>query len=151
MRKIAANYICLPGFPLVKNGYVILEQGRVKDVVDTGGRIREIQGLEFYGGLIVAAYVAAYQGRLEEGDLLLPWLDEIYRRGGKEYQGVGIWEGADLLKLTWTNKTKFRLLEMRGRKSVSGLLDPPIHRLKSVRKIIFYLYFISLSPTVRFS
>ena len=36
MRKIAANYICLPGFPLVKNGYVILEQGRVKDVVDTG-------------------------------------------------------------------------------------------------------------------
>ena len=60
MRKIAANYICLPGFPLVKNGYVILEQGRVKDVVDTGGRIREIQGLEFYGGLIVAAYVAAY-------------------------------------------------------------------------------------------
>ena len=57
MRKIAANYICLPGFPLVKNGYVILEQGRVKDVVDTGGRIREIQGLEFYGGLIVAAYV----------------------------------------------------------------------------------------------
>ena len=49
MRKIAANYICLPGFPLVKNGYVILEQGRVKDVVDTGGRIREIQGLEFYG------------------------------------------------------------------------------------------------------
>ena len=98
MRKIAANYICLPGFPLVKNG------------VDTGGRIREIQGLEFYGGLIVAAYVAAYQGRLEEGDLLLPWLDEIYRRGGKEYQGVGIWEGADLLKLTWTNKTKFRLL-----------------------------------------
>ena len=72
MRKIAANYICLPGFPLVKNGYVILEQGRVKDVVDTGGRIREIQGLEFYGGLIVAAYVAAYQERLEEGDLLLP-------------------------------------------------------------------------------
>ena len=67
MRKIAANYICLPGFPFVKNGYVILEQGRVKDVVDTGGRIREIQGLEFYGGLIVAAYVAAYQGRLDPG------------------------------------------------------------------------------------
>lgn len=110
MRKIAANYICLPGFPLVKNGYVILEQGRVKEVVDTGGQIREIQGLEFYGGLIVAAYVAACQEELEEGDLLLPWLDKVYRRGGKEYQGVGIWEGADLLKLTWTSKTKFRLL-----------------------------------------
>lgn len=110
MRKIAANYICLPGFPLVKNGYVILEQGRVKEVVDTGGQIREIQGLEFYGGMIVAAYVAACQEELEEGDLLFPWLDKIYRREGKVYQGIGIWEGADLLKLTWTDKTKFRLL-----------------------------------------
>ena len=56
------------------------------------------------------SFMVDYQERLEEGDLLLPWLDEIYRRGGEEYQGVGIWEGADLLKLTWTNKTKFRLL-----------------------------------------
>ena len=73
--------------------------------------IQEDEFVKYKGwSLIVAAYVAAYQGRLEEGDLLLPWLDEIYRRGGKEYQGVGIWEGADLLKLTWTNKTKFRLL-----------------------------------------
>lgn len=110
MRKIAANYICLPGFPLVKNGYVILEQGRVKDVVDTGGRIREIQGLEFYGGLIVAAYVAACQGELGEGDLLIPWLTGIYRQKGEVYEGIGIWEGADLLNLTWTNKTKFHLL-----------------------------------------
>lgn len=89
MRKIAANYICLPGFPLVKNGYVILEQGRVKDVVDTGGRIREIQGLEFYGGLIVAAYVAAYQGRLEEGDLLLALVGRDLSSGRKRVSGSG--------------------------------------------------------------
>lgn len=90
MRKIAANYICLPGFPLVKNGYVILEQGRVKDVVDTGGRIREIQGLEFYGGLIVAAYVAAYQGRLEEGDLLLSLVGRDLSSG--EEKSIREWE-----------------------------------------------------------
>lgn len=94
MRKIAANYICLPGFPLVKNGYVILEQGRVKDVVDTGGRIREIQGLEFYGGLIVAAYVAAYQERLEEGDLLLPMVGLKSTVGEEnEYRGWGFGKG----------------------------------------------------------
>ena len=41
MRKIAANYICLPGFPLVKNGYVILEQGRV---IDCGGLCGGLSG-----------------------------------------------------------------------------------------------------------
>ena len=53
LRKIAANYIFVPGYPLVKNGYVVLENGRIADVVDTGGVILEIQGLEFYGGMLV--------------------------------------------------------------------------------------------------
>ena len=33
MRKIAANYILLPGFEFVKNGYVVLKDGMVVDVV----------------------------------------------------------------------------------------------------------------------
>ena len=37
MRKIAANYILLPGFEFVKNGYVVLKDGKVMDVVNTGG------------------------------------------------------------------------------------------------------------------
>ena len=53
MRKIAANYILLPGFEFVKNGYVVLKDGKVMDVVNTGGEIREIPCLEFYGGMIV--------------------------------------------------------------------------------------------------
>ena len=28
MRKIAANYILLPGFEFVKNGYVVLKDGK---------------------------------------------------------------------------------------------------------------------------
>ena len=39
MRKIAANYILLPGFEFVKNGYVVLKDGMVVDVVNTGGEI----------------------------------------------------------------------------------------------------------------
>ena len=53
MRKIAANYILLPGFEFVKNGYVVLKDGMVVDVVNTGGEIREIPCLEFYGGMLV--------------------------------------------------------------------------------------------------
>ena len=53
MRKIAANYILLPGFEFVKNGYVVLKDGMVVDVVNTGGEIREIPCLEVYVGMIV--------------------------------------------------------------------------------------------------
>ena len=53
MRKIAANYILLPGFEFVKNGYIVLKDGMVVDVVNTGGEIREIPCLEFYGGMLV--------------------------------------------------------------------------------------------------
>lgn len=53
MRKIAANYILLPGFEFVKNGYVVLKDGMVVDVVNTGGEIREIPCLEFYGGCLL--------------------------------------------------------------------------------------------------
>ena len=38
MRKIAANYILLPGFEFVKNGYVVLKDGKVVDVVNTEAR-----------------------------------------------------------------------------------------------------------------
>lgn len=57
MRKIAANYIFLPGYPLVRNGYVVIDGQNVVDVVNTGGFIREIPGLEFYGGMIVAGFL----------------------------------------------------------------------------------------------
>lgn len=38
MRKIAANYILLPGFEFVRR-YVVLKSGKVVDVVNTGGEI----------------------------------------------------------------------------------------------------------------
>ena len=49
MRKIAANYIFLPGYPLVRNGYVVIDGQNGVDVVNTGGFIREIPGFDFYG------------------------------------------------------------------------------------------------------
>ena len=110
IRKIASNYIFVPGFPLVKNGYVVLEEGAVKEVVDTGGVIKEIQGLEFYGGFLVAACGENEQETLREGELLLPWLEALYHSSGHEKVGVGILEGADLLKLVWKTGARFRRL-----------------------------------------
>ena len=39
MRKIAANYILLPGFEFVKNGYVVLKGGKVVDVAEFERRV----------------------------------------------------------------------------------------------------------------
>lgn len=101
LRKIAANYIFVPGYPLVKNGYVILENGQIADVVDTGGVIREIQGLEFYGGMLVADSLLPMNLKLPpEGDLL-PFLEEVYAQPHPLTQGIALLKGADLLRLAF--------------------------------------------------
>lgn len=110
-RKIAANYIFLPGFPLVKNGYAVCEDGHLTDVVDTGGQIKEIQGLEFYGGMIVPDFVSKYITRFHPGESLLVVLDEIYSEAAaKGFYPPAIIEGADLQGLKWKDGGKIRAL-----------------------------------------
>lgn len=111
VRKIASNYIFLPGYPLMKNGYVYMENGRVKDVVDTGGVIREIQGLEFYGGMIVPGYVREALREAGVGDDLLPLLERLYRERVTDYCSLAIVEGADLSAFKILGTTVVRLLD----------------------------------------
>lgn len=100
VRKIAANYIFLPGYPLVKNGYVVYRDGRVWDVVDTGGKITEIESLEFYGGLIVAGYVVTEKMVFSgEKKNLLVLLEELYKSSGREVKNLALIKGADLVHL----------------------------------------------------
>lgn len=109
-RKIAANYIFLPGFPLVRQGYVVLEEGRVKEVVDMGGEIHEIAALEFYGGMLVAGYVEEELPALEEDMPLLPFLEKCYQaRCGRPF-ALALLEGADLRQLCWKKQARLRKL-----------------------------------------
>ncbi len=109
-RKIAANYIFLPGFPLVKNGYAVWEDGNVTDVVDTGGRIKEIQGLEFYGGMLVPDFVGRLTAGWQDGERLVAKLGEIYSEFPPKPYRLAILEGADLKELRWRNGGKVRAL-----------------------------------------
>lgn len=110
MRKIAANYIFLPAYPLVKNGYVEWNDGMVLKVVDTGGVMKEIQGLEFYGGLIVAGNVKECERRLRAGENILIVLDELYKEEGADCRSLILIEGADLLNFRFRENTMFRIL-----------------------------------------
>ena len=107
MRKIAANYILLPGFELIHNGYVVLENERVVEVVDTGGVIREIPCLEFYGGMIVADFIRE-EIVCQEGDHILEKVRDCYSgRGGK---GLAIIQGADFSRFSWMKDTRISKL-----------------------------------------
>ncbi len=100
MRRIAANYILLPGYPLVKAGYVVLDGKKVVDVIDTGGKIREIQGLEFYGGMIIAGDLSGEIPLLKATANLLVAIEEIYSGKKVSDRGLLIIKGADLVHFT---------------------------------------------------
>lgn len=110
VRKIAANYILLPGYSLVKNGYVLISEGQVIDVIDTGGQIREIQGLEFYGGMLVAGALTGNVSGWRPGDDLITFIRKEY--AGKEMActGLALIKKADLVRLVLSDDTVFERL-----------------------------------------
>ncbi len=110
MRKIAANYIFLPGYPLVKNGYVIVEGKKVQDVIGFDGEIREIQGLEFYGGMLVAGFLANPAFSFEPGTSVVSYLRDCYTINPGMFGGLAILEGADLRRLIFRPDTIIRRL-----------------------------------------
>lgn len=110
IRKIAANYIFWPGYPLVKNAYLTWKESGETEIIDTGGEIREIQGLEFYGGMLVPAYVMQYKHLFDTGRELLSVLENIYARESASVSGVAIIEGADLKQMCWRENADIRVL-----------------------------------------
>ena len=102
-RKIAANYLFLPGCPLLRAAYAVVEDGRVAGVVDTGGVLRELPRMEFYGGLLVDA--AACDGvDWRPGDDILARLRERYACGVTG--ALALVEGADLARFRWLPSTR---------------------------------------------
>ena len=60
MRKIAATYIFPVSSPPLKYGILILDdQEKILEVKDTGGKLHEEAGLEYYNGILVPGFVNA--------------------------------------------------------------------------------------------
>ncbi len=61
MRKIAATYIFPVEQPPLKNGILVCDdQGTIREVIDTGGILKEQAGLEYYNGFLVPGFVNAH-------------------------------------------------------------------------------------------
>lgn len=58
MRKVAANLIFTGVGNPIKNGHIVVDDnGFIVDVVDTGGEIIEIEGLEYFNGILIPGLV----------------------------------------------------------------------------------------------
>jgi hypothetical protein len=58
MRKIAASLIMPVSSPPLRNGLVILDDaGRIEELIDTDGQLKESSHLEFYNGIITPGFV----------------------------------------------------------------------------------------------
>jgi hypothetical protein len=71
MRKIAANFIYLTPNQLLYNGYLVIDQqGIIISIVDTGGKIPEIENLEYYSGILIPAIVDGHTTNTESPNIL---------------------------------------------------------------------------------
>ena len=61
MRRVSANYIYPVSGPPLKNGIVEIDAtGKILNLIDTKGDLRETSGLEFYNGIITPGFVNAH-------------------------------------------------------------------------------------------
>lgn len=81
MRKIASNYVYLPGYGLKKNACVSIENKQIIGVEVFESGVIEIEGVEFYGGMIVPSFV---YGNLNRHTLcIFDALDDLYGKSLK--------------------------------------------------------------------
>ncbi len=61
MRRIGANLILASDGTFLRDSYIeLLENGEISAIIDTGGKLSEIAGLEFYNGILCPGFVNAH-------------------------------------------------------------------------------------------
>ena len=61
MRRLSANYIYTINQPPLKNGIIeVNQEGAVRKVIDTGGKLKESRNLEFFNGVITPGFINSH-------------------------------------------------------------------------------------------
>lgn len=110
IRKISASYLFTLTSKPLKNGIVVVdENGIIEDIIDTGGELRETEGLEHYSGIICPGFINAHchlelshlRGKVESGIGLPGFLNQInlFRKENDEIR-IHAMQQADRLMMT---------------------------------------------------
>ncbi|MDR0981721.1 MAG: hypothetical protein LBM07_00560 [Culturomica sp.] len=110
IRKIGANYIFIPEYPLTKNGYLVIDNNNITNIVDTGGIIKEFHGLEFYGGMIVDLRCKTIILQNIVGENIIKVLTDFYRSLSSATDGIAVLESADLKNMRFTALNRLKTL-----------------------------------------
>lgn len=112
MRKITANYIYSPECGFLKYGIVVLnEDDSIKEIISTKGTIKEVQGLEFYSGLIVVGRIKSTEilEYLEQEDSMLEvLLNKLLK--DKPPEGLSILNNVDFTDFKIKHSTSVKIL-----------------------------------------
>lgn len=105
MRKVSANLILPVSSAPLRNGIIKLDDsGTVLELIDTGGKLKEEAGLEFYNGVIIPG-------------LIIPWIRLGNRSLGEMENLLPRWgiRGAGLIIELWeANEEVFKQLAGAG-------------------------------------
>lgn len=113
MRKISASYIFTLNGPILKNGIVVVDEhnGTIAEVIDTGGQVTEIAGLEYYSGILAPGFVNAHchlelshlKRKLTPHRQLAFFLDEIARYRSLQSEETQIYAARTADRLMYTS------------------------------------------------
>jgi len=129
MRKISASYIFpVISKPLKQAILVISDNGEILEIIDTGGKLRETESLEYYNGIIVPGFINSHchvelsymKGLIEKANGLPDFLmqlsqkrrtlpediHEIIKSADEEMKSEGIVAVGDISNDDFSFKTK---------------------------------------------
>ena len=88
MRKIAANYIYPITSKPIKNGVIVMDDnGKIIDIIDNNGELKETSKLEFYNGILIPGFVnthchvelSHFKDKIQNPKNLCGFLEEIIK------------------------------------------------------------------------
>lgn len=112
MRKISANYVFSHDKGFLRFGIIeIDDKACIQNIIDTKGNMKEIQGLEFYSGLLVAGRITKEEllKLKEQRDVDLSVL-LVKVLAAKSYEGLTVFHDVDLVNFFIKSTTSVEIL-----------------------------------------
>ncbi len=159
-RKITANYIYTAVGKPLKNGILVLENNTIVDIIDRENDVTEIANLEFYGGMLVPAFIdmfvllaypdfseADFQKWIKSGILELPQAHiNAIQRGINHLEAFGTKGALDIFPMEKSRSFKEKSKVIFAEKCLNFNL--PNQKLNTDNPILVNRYTLTENATI---